>query len=388
MNAPHKTQTTLVTGVQNQQVPASEILVLVEGHSQPETLGEALASGGAGGVTSIESADANIGVDPSTGDVVLTLSPILTNMENFVSVAGVGLLIEALASANSGDISIFTENVVGAGTSGNIVITTGNSGTASPGNILVTAGISSGQPGGDIILTAGKFNKQNIGAFVEAAGGTSFAGGDATVRGGNASAAEADGGPVILTGGAAADGNGGGVALNPGTGTTSNGEVTVNTIPIFDIAGNPVFAGSSQVAIVGTQFDKTNDTTLADVTDLTANVEAGGVYTFEAVLFTVSNIGTGVKAAISGGCTATSIIYEGTTYSAGVSVASAAARTTTKGNAVGGITAITVARIDITGTIVVLAAGTLTVQFAENAAIALTVSSVLINSKFTVTRVA
>lgn len=131
------------------------------------------------------------------------------------------------------------------------------------------------------------------------------------------------------------------------------------------------------------QFDKTNDTTLANIPGLTVNVDAGGTYAFTAALFTTSNVGTGVKAAIAGTCTATSFICEADTVAAGVITQS---RTTTKGNAVGGVTAVTASRIDIIGTIVVANAGTLTVQFAENAAIAATTSSVLINSTFEVTR--
>lgn len=167
-------------------------------------------------------------------------------------------------------------------------------------------------------------------------------------------------------------------------------EVTVESGAITDIADrrgflfSPVFPLND---VTTSQFDVTNSTSLTDIPGLSVPVVDGGTYIFEATLFTVSNIGTGVKAAIAGTATATSIIYEGTTYSAGIPIATAATRSTALESAVGGVTAVTEARIDITGTIVVDQGGTLTVQFAQNAAIAATDSSVLIGSKLKVTRV-
>ncbi len=134
----------------------------------------------------------------------------------------------------------------------------------------------------------------------------------------------------------------------------------------------------------GTQFDKTNDT-LANVTDLSVSVVTGKTYAFRAVLFTTSNVAAGVKAAIAGTCTATAINYEGLTIDA--AVIAAQSRTTTKGNAVGAVTAVTVAMIRIEGSIVVNAAGTLVVQFAQNV-INAAASSVLVGSTFEVVQIA
>jgi hypothetical protein len=136
---------------------------------------------------------------------------------------------------------------------------------------------------------------------------------------------------------------------------------------------------------VSTQFDKTNDTTLANITGLSVNVVAGKSYRFEAVLYTTSNVATGVKFAIAGTATATAIIYEAILDDAGD--ISAQTRATALGTAVAGITAVTNAYCRITGTITVNAAGTLTVQFAENAAVAATTSSVLVGSTFTVNEI-
>lgn len=137
-----------------------------------------------------------------------------------------------------------------------------------------------------------------------------------------------------------------------------------------------------QQSRVSTQFDKTSDTTLANVTGLTATVVAGKFYRFEATLYTSSNVAGGVTAAIAGTATATSIVYEGITTDAGLSTQT---RATALATAVGGVTAVTAGYIRITGTIQVNAAGTLTVQFAQNASNG-TASSVLVGSTFVLTQ--
>lgn len=133
-----------------------------------------------------------------------------------------------------------------------------------------------------------------------------------------------------------------------------------------------------KAVVVTSQYDTTS-TTLANVTGLSISV-VPATYTFRAVLYTTSNVAGGVKAAISGTCTATSIAYEGLTFS-GAAIG-AETRATALGTAVGGVTAVTAALMTIEGTIVVATAGTLTAQFAANAAVG--TSSVLINSMFQV----
>lgn len=129
------------------------------------------------------------------------------------------------------------------------------------------------------------------------------------------------------------------------------------------------------------QFDKTSDTTLANVTGLTRNVEAGRTYAFTAVLYTTSNVAGGVKAAIGGTATATSIVYEAEVKDGSTFATMGTSRATSLATTVGDVTAVTAARITISGTIVVNAAGTLTVQFAQNASNG-SASSVLVNSSF------
>jgi hypothetical protein len=108
----------------------------------------------------------------------------------------------------------------------------------------------------------------------------------------------------------------------------------------------------------------TASTTLADVTGLSVGVGAGRTYSFKAKLPTTSDAAAGVKFAIAGTATATNIVYDCIVYN-GATVA-AQTRGTAMAAAVGGVTAVTAAYAEISGTITVNAAGTLLVQFAQN----------------------
>lgn len=135
--------------------------------------------------------------------------------------------------------------------------------------------------------------------------------------------------------------------------------------------------GQSQTT---TNFTATSNTTLADITGLSIPVTSGKTYSFKAYLPTTSNIAGGVKAAIGGTATATSIVYDATITDAGAIVQP------TRASALGtgmGATAVTNALIEINGTIVVNAGGTLTVQLAQNVSNA-SASSVLAGSTFIV----
>lgn len=142
------------------------------------------------------------------------------------------------------------------------------------------------------------------------------------------------------------------------------------------------FVGGLELHKVRTtaQFDKTSDTTLANVPGLSVNVKSGRTYAFKAVLFTTSGTSGGVKAAISGTATATNIYYNGVSY---LITSVNRGNATSLGTAVGAVTSSSTATIIIDGTITVNAAGTLTVQFAQNASNG-AASSVLINSTFIV----
>lgn len=136
---------------------------------------------------------------------------------------------------------------------------------------------------------------------------------------------------------------------------------------------------------VTSQFDKTTNVTLADVTGLTFAVEAGKTYKFRAVLYCISTTNGGVKFAVAGTATATAIIAEAMAMAGGNFVQNT--RVTALGSAMISITATTNPIVIIEGTITVNAAGTLTIQFAQNASHADT-SSVRIGSTFEASRMA
>jgi len=127
------------------------------------------------------------------------------------------------------------------------------------------------------------------------------------------------------------------------------------------------------------QFDKTADTTLANVTGLTRDVEAARAYAFRAVIQTTAPMTGGLKLAVSGTATMTAISYEGhlrmttgiiaTTRATALDTVVCASTTTTTGTCV------------IEGVMVVNVGGTLTIQFAQNASDA-SASSVLANQYF------
>lgn len=148
----------------------------------------------------------------------------------------------------------------------------------------------------------------------------------------------------------------------------------------LDVAGFISWSGQKRVT---SQFDKTSDTTLANITGLSVTVEAGKTYNFEAVLYTTSHTSGGIKAAIAGTATATAVIYEAVVNALGGVFTMTTSRATALGTAIAEVTAVAAGRITITGTITVNAGGTLTVQFAQNASHA-TASSVLIGSIFIV----
>lgn len=155
------------------------------------------------------------------------------------------------------------------------------------------------------------------------------------------------------------------------------------TTPVFRVTGTGItFNGGSDV--VTTQFDKT-DTTLANVTGLSTTLLASTKYKFRAALHVNPTAAGGEKFAIGGTATATNLIYQvGCTNAAtGAVIPFTAARQTTLGGAVGENTsAVTTMFCTIDGFITSNAAGTLTVQFAQNAASG--TSSVLVGSTFTV----
>ena len=167
---------------------------------------------------------------------------------------------------------------------------------------------------------------------------------------------------------------------NLASGTTSGtytGTFT-GTLPVGNIVG-----GAKRVT---TQVDRASSTTLTDITGLFVALAAGGVYAFTAYLPGTATANGGAKFAVgtSDTLSATSISYTGRNMN-GATV-NAATISTSLGGAVGAATAVlTYAVID--GTIVVNAAGTLTIQIAQNASHADTTSA-YVNGHLVVTRIA
>lgn len=281
---------------------------------------------------------------------------------------------------------------------GNIPLYSDTSGKHISDTSTVNVSSSSSQvninlPAATVTDTAGPHLYFNAGT-----GNGTGAGGNVAQTGGEAT--DGDGGDIILYGGASQNGVGGDVLLSGGVGGSGNGVIKfsnpnngqwseldlsnitaqrIHTVPDYD--GTFAMVEDYRRKIVGTQFDKTN-TALADVTDLSVNIVSGETYTFKAVLFTTSNVAGGVKAAINGTSTASSIRYEGFATDAGATTQS---RASALGGAVAAVTAVTNALVVIEGVITASGSGSLTVQFAENAAVS--TSSVLVGSYFEVMRV-
>lgn len=122
---------------------------------------------------------------------------------------------------------------------------------------------------------------------------------------------------------------------------------------------------------------------LLNVTGLSVTLSSAKTYEFESILYTTSSSASGVQFAVSGTATATAIIYEALVFD-GTTLA-AHTRAQASSTVVGGVTTVTAAYARITGTITVNAAGTLTVQFAQNSSsTGATLSTVLQGSVLTV----
>jgi hypothetical protein len=123
------------------------------------------------------------------------------------------------------------------------------------------------------------------------------------------------------------------------------------------------WAGQARVT---SDFSVTSSVALTNVTGLSVNVNAGRTYSFDVYLSCTCAAAGGVKAAIAGTCTATNIIYDG--WALDTNAIKGQANSTALGGTVASsvTTATTGVVVQIKGTITVNAAGTLTVQIAQN----------------------
>lgn len=167
------------------------------------------------------------------------------------------------------------------------------------------------------------------------------------------------------------------------TGDNAAGRAVALTLSSTQIATFSKYFSWAGQKRVSTQFDKTN-TTLATVTGLSVDVIAGSTYYFKATLHITADATGGHKVAIAGTATATSIIAQVNSLSNSADAIIIANRLTALGSSAGHAGS-TEVYCEIEGTITVNAAGTLLVQFAQNAANG--TSSVLVGSTFVVHRI-
>ena len=156
-------------------------------------------------------------------------------------------------------------------------------------------------------------------------------------------------------------------------------------VDAYNTLDTAVTFGMPVETVLTTAYSGTvGNTTVASISGLSVNVIAGATYVFRAYLpVTVDGTG-GIKIAIGGTATWTSVNETAYAYTASA-IATVNNATATPG------TTLTAAltsynSIIIEGTVKINAAGTLAVQMAQNAAGG-SASSVLVNASFTVTRV-
>lgn len=145
-----------------------------------------------------------------------------------------------------------------------------------------------------------------------------------------------------------------------------------------DVNGWILYAGTKRVS---TQFDKSADTTLANITGLSVTTVAGRTYRFNSILFVDSSTLGGYKFAVSGTTTATAIVYNINVINNTTNAYTITSRQTAMGGSSGAATG-TSEYAEISGLITVSSAGTLTLQFAQN--VSNGTSSVLVGSVFEV----
>lgn len=180
------------------------------------------------------------------------------------------------------------------------------------------------------------------------------------------------------------------ITLTAGTNKTSSvaGDLEYDGTQIYFTNGGAVRQTIQQVqrARVASAFARTSSTTLTNITGLSVTVVAGKTYEIYAVIPTTSALSGGVKFAIGGTCTATTINYTGTTQDA-AGGATYMSKSAALGGTVGEQSNVTNAETVIRGEIIVNAGGTLTVQFGQNTSNASS-STCTVGGQFVVTQIA
>lgn len=177
------------------------------------------------------------------------------------------------------------------------------------------------------------------------------------------------------------------ILIGTSSAVTTPAAATANYLNIGNaINGNLVTGGALRFSgeTVAANDNASTTTTLANITGLTATLEAAKTYRFEAELYFDADATGGHKYAIAGTATATAIKYQVTTICNATNDLVISSRQTAMAGSVGQAGCVA-GYTKINGTIISNAAGTLTVQFAQNAAGG--TSSVLRGSNFVVREV-
>ncbi len=122
------------------------------------------------------------------------------------------------------------------------------------------------------------------------------------------------------------------------------------------------------VARIATAFPAVATTTLTNVTGLSVTLATATNYVFRTTMFALATTTGGIKAAIGGTLSATTIVYTGYALTAPAAVGGYT-RSDALAGAVAATTAVATATIYIDGFVKVNTGGTLTTQFAQNAAV-------------------
>lgn len=145
----------------------------------------------------------------------------------------------------------------------------------------------------------------------------------------------------------------------------SNGGILVGSTGLYV---NWVLAPQQVVvSATATQFDKV-DAVLANITGLTATVYAGTKYRFICKLWVDADATGGHKYAVAGTADVNSILYQIMSYDNTTKLPVLCSRHTAKGSADGSAGGETAIFTEISGLVDVLHNGTLTIQFAQQAA--------------------
>lgn len=348
--------------------------------------GRGTGTGAGGNITAfVATPAASTGTAQNANQSIFTLS----GANGLFVLGGVDTAVAAGTSTLAG---VDRSTTITDGAAGGLVIRGGQgTGTGNGGNIALQVAIPAASTGTaqNALATIGTLSGTNGSVSLGGVDVLSGASAASSLQGVDAATGRTDiaGGTLNLNGGqGTGTGVGGSVNLQVASaGTTGSSQNALTTRLTADTVGAVVPSGQwlrqpSSRTRTSAAFNKTTSTALATVTGLSVNVLAGRSYSFEARLFVDADVTGGSKYAINGTATATAIIYHIDLICDATSAFVITSRQTALAGSVGqaGCTA---GLAIIRGTITVNAAGTLLVEFAQNAASG--TSTVLAGSTFT-----